>query len=314
LDRAALGHVPVVANVYVPTAAIARMMKEGELAGCVIPDELLRRLGKEQKGERLERAALMVAAARDLGFAGAHIGGFRLSHADFKTVRERSLEIGGEWRRRIDELIFAYPGEFYLFPQGADGLSDGSGMMQLSTSKPHRPIMQRLSEAVHDHLISEKSRAGRFLRKRLGGGPKAPEDASWRRGAWARLLGVSSLYRKATLGCQSCGDCIQDHLNYAGCTMRWCAKQLRNGPCGGSRVDGTCEVHPERICIWGEIYRATRAAGQDPRRFATTLIPPRNWRLDLTNALANRFADLDNYPRREQVAAPRSQESVIGDQ
>ena len=305
LNRTDLAHVPVVANVYVPTATVAKMMKEGEVAGCVIPDELIKRLEKEKKPERLERAALMVAASRDLGFAGAHIGGFRLSHADFMTIATRSLEIGSDWRRRMDELIFAYPEEFYLFPSGTDGLSDGAAALQLSTSKPPISIMQRLTETFHDHVISEKSWAGRFLRTRLGNGDKSPEDMSWRRGAWYRLLGVSSLYRKATLGCQSCGDCIQDHLSYAGCTMRWCYKQLRNGPCGGSRVDGTCEAHPERPCRWNEIYSATLAAGGDPARFASTLIPPRDWRLDLTNALANRFAELDNYPRREKMVVSR---------
>ena len=139
LNRTGLGHVPVVANVYVPTATVAKMMRDGEVAGCVIPEELIRRLEKDKKPERIERAALMVAAARDLGFAGAHVGGFRLSHADVMSIRARSLEIGGGWRGRLDELVFPVPGEFYLFPPGADGLSDGNGPMQLSTSKPSRP-------------------------------------------------------------------------------------------------------------------------------------------------------------------------------
>jgi methylenetetrahydrofolate reductase (NADPH) len=305
LECSGMSHVPVVANVYVPTATVAKMMREGEVAGCVIPDELIRRLEKDKKPERLERAALMVAAARDLGFAGAHVGGFRLSHADFMTIGARSLEIGSEWRRRLDELVFAWPGEFYLFPAGTDGLSDGRGAMQLDTSKPPSSLMQRLTVAFHDHVVSEKSWAGRFLRSRLGSGPKSAEDVGWRSGAWYRLLEVSSLYRKATMDCQSCGDCIQDHLSYTGCTMRWCYKQLRNGPCGGSRVDGTCEAHPERSCWWSEIYQGTQAAGNDTRRFATTLIPPRDWRLNLTNALANHFVNLDNYAHREQVVAPK---------
>ena len=40
----------------------------------------------------------MVAAAKDLGFAGAHIGGFGLSHKDFMTILERAAAIGGDWR------------------------------------------------------------------------------------------------------------------------------------------------------------------------------------------------------------------------
>ncbi len=85
--------------------------------------------------------------------------------------------------------------------------------------------------------------------------------------------------------------------------MGGCAKELRNGPCGGSRPDGSCEARPDRPCLWHLVYRAARAAGEDPRKFARTLIPPRDWRLDGTNALANRFADIDNLPRREMLSA-----------
>jgi hypothetical protein len=99
----------------------------------------------------------------------------------------------------------------------------------------------------------------------------------------------------------SCGDCIQEHLNYAGCSMRWCYKELRNGPCGGSRTDGTCEARPELPCIWNMVYLSTLAAGEDVKKFSRYVIPPRDWCLDRTNALANRFAGLDNVCKREQV-------------
>jgi hypothetical protein len=83
--------------------------------------------------------------------------------------------------------------------------------------------------------------------------------------------------------------------------MRWCYKELRNGPCGGSRVDGTCEARPELPCVWNLVYLSTRALGGDPRRFARTLVPPRDWGLDGTNALANRLCALDNVGKRTQV-------------
>jgi hypothetical protein len=80
--------------------------------------------------------------------------------------------------------------------------------------------------------------------------------------------------------------------------MRWCYKELRNGPCGGSRVDGTCEARPDLPCIWNLVYLATLATGDDPRKFARTLVPPRDWCLDRTNALANRLVGLDNFCKR----------------
>ena len=300
LEREGLGSVPLLANVYIPTAKIAQMMQAGEVAGCVIPDELIKRLEKEKKPERLERASLMVAAVKDLGFAGAHIGGFGIAHRDFMTVADRAAAIGSDWRNRMDELVIPYPHEFYLFPKGKGGLSDGTGQYQLNHTKPYATISQRLSEFVHRHLIADGSLSARFFGSRLKMNGKAD---SWRHGLWYRLLGPSSLYRKATLGCKGCGDCLQDYLDYAGCSMHWCYKELRNGPCGGSRIDGTCEAHPDQICIWNIIYRGAQAMGDDPRKFAGTLIPPRDWCLDGTNALANRFVGLDNLGKRVDVKA-----------
>ena len=80
--------------------------------------------------------------------------------------------------------------------------------------------------------------------------------------------------------------------------MRWCYKNLRNGPCGGSRVDGSCEADAALPCIWNLVYLSTLSAGDDPKRFGRTLVPPRDWCLDQTNALANRLVGFDNFCRR----------------
>ena len=53
--------------------------------------------------------------------------------------------------------------------------------------------------------------------------------------------------------CRMCGHCV---LQYTGmsCPMN-CPKQLRNGPCGGVRADGTCELDPGMRCVWVEAVR-----------------------------------------------------------
>lgn len=48
--------------------------------------------------------------------------------------------------------------------------------------------------------------------------------------------------------CQMCGDCVLSRTGMS-CPMN-CPKTLRNGPCGGVREDGTCEVKPEMRCVW----------------------------------------------------------------
>jgi methylenetetrahydrofolate reductase (NADPH) len=302
MDRESMGHIPLLANIYVPTAKIAQTMHAGEIAGCVISDEFLKKLEREKKPERIERAASMLAAVRDLGFAGAHIGGFGLTCRDFVSIRDKAAEIGGSWRNHMDELVFPYPGEFYLLPSDGNGLSLSTDEYQLTRNKPRPSLSQKISERVHRYFIRDGSWGARFFQARIARDRKKNADDSWRHGFWYNFLEPSSLYRKATLGCVSCGDCVQDHLNYAGCSMRWCYKELRNGPCGGSRVNGTCEAHPDLPCIWNLVYLGTQAVGDDPGKFGRTLIPPRNWRLDKTNALANRFAGLDNRSKRNDLS------------
>jgi hypothetical protein len=48
--------------------------------------------------------------------------------------------------------------------------------------------------------------------------------------------------------CQMCGQCILSSTGMS-CPMN-CPKSLRNGPCGGVRDDGNCEVRPDMKCVW----------------------------------------------------------------
>jgi hypothetical protein len=48
--------------------------------------------------------------------------------------------------------------------------------------------------------------------------------------------------------CQMCGQCVL-HSTGMTCPMN-CPKNLRNGPCGGVRENGHCEVKPEMKCVW----------------------------------------------------------------
>jgi hypothetical protein len=50
--------------------------------------------------------------------------------------------------------------------------------------------------------------------------------------------------------CKMCGQCILSDTGMS-CPMN-CPKQLRNGPCGGVRENGNCEVIPAMRCVWVE--------------------------------------------------------------
>jgi ferredoxin len=53
--------------------------------------------------------------------------------------------------------------------------------------------------------------------------------------------------------CQGCGDCMLDKTGGI-CPITRCAKQLMNGPCGGTDGNGRCEVDPETPCAWALIW------------------------------------------------------------
>ena len=48
--------------------------------------------------------------------------------------------------------------------------------------------------------------------------------------------------------CRMCGQCV---LSSTGMSSPMnCPKSLRNGPCGGVRANGHCEVRPDMKCVW----------------------------------------------------------------
>ena len=56
----------------------------------------------------------------------------------------------------------------------------------------------------------------------------------------------------ALFDCQMCGQCALSSTGMS-CPMN-CPKTIRNGPCGGVRPDGFCEVKPEMRCVWVEAW------------------------------------------------------------
>ncbi len=85
--------------------------------------------------------------------------------------------------------------------------------------------------------------------------------ASERQGVWAER-------------CQGCGNCL---LGITGgiCPIARCAKQLMNGPCGGS-TGGKCEISDDVDCAWQLIWDRLKALGlQD---MYLDIIPAKDWR------------------------------------
>jgi hypothetical protein len=72
----------------------------------------------------------------------------------------------------------------------------------------------------------------------------------------SRLDGVitwmEAKVKGALFDCKMCGNCVLSSTGMT-CPMN-CPKTIRNGPCGGVRANGNCEVKPEMKCVWVEAW------------------------------------------------------------
>ena len=70
------------------------------------------------------------------------------------------------------------------------------------------------------------------------------------------VLFVEKATKGFLLDSQSCGQCIVGFTGLS-CPMN-CPKTMRNGPCGGVRADGKCEVKPEMDCVWVQAWEGNK--------------------------------------------------------
>ena len=63
---------------------------------------------------------------------------------------------------------------------------------------------------------------------------------------------VEKVVKGFLFDCRMCGQCVLSSTGMS-CPMN-CPKELRNGPCGGVRSGGFCEVKPEMRCVWCEAW------------------------------------------------------------
>lgn len=105
---------------------------------------------------------------------------------------------------------------------------------------------------------------------------------------WIR--GGEEWSKKLVFDCRMCGQCIL-HSTGMTCPMT-CPKNLRNGPCGGVRQNGHCEVIPEMKCVWVEAFERS----QEMAVYGAEMLhlqPPVNRQLEGSSAWINMLTGLD---------------------
>jgi hypothetical protein len=86
---------------------------------------------------------------------------------------------------------------------------------------------------------------------------------------------VERAVKGALFDCRMCGQCALSSTGMS-CPMN-CPKSIRNGPCGGVRPDGNCEVYAEMRCVWVAAYEGAGQMAEGDR--IGTVQPPVDHRL-----------------------------------
>ena len=114
LQAKSLGHIPVIGNVYLLNAPVAKVFNQKRIPGVVVSDALLEICSQQgsspDKGKQFfkELAARQIAIYRGLGYKGAYLGGFH----NYKSVDE-ILEIEktyapDDWKAFAKEIQFSF--------------------------------------------------------------------------------------------------------------------------------------------------------------------------------------------------------------
>ena len=108
------------------------------------------------------------------------------------------------------------------------------------------------------------------------------------------ISAIEHVIKKPIWDCKMCGQCVL-HDTGMTCPMT-CPKTLRNGPCGGVREDGHCEVKPEMRCVWVKAEERSRTLPLMPepwREHFNTLRPPVDNRLKGDSSWKNALSGRD---------------------
>ena len=297
MDRHGMGHPPLIGNVYVLSPRAARTFHDGRIPGIVVTDALLEeceRQGRSADGGKAffqEFAAKQVAVFRGLGYRGAYLGGIH----DLQTINrvlamERTFA-PDDWKGFAREIGYSRPGEFFLEADNADaGSAERPARAPVPRSKPsrHRGFPYGLSKRVHEVMFTP----GRLLSR--WGAAVCRRSSDPRQGP-APLRGLERLSKAVLYRCKDCGDCSLPDVAFL-CPESQCAKNQRNGPCGGTR-EGRCEVEGLGECVWLRAYERLKRDGAEETLLAHAPVV-QNQALRGTSSWANNWLGLDHSARR----------------
>ncbi len=274
---------PLIANVFIPSLTVARIMHRGQVPGVLFPPRLLEVMEQEaadkDRGEqaRLLRAARMVAVIKGMGYSGVHLGGNNLNFDKISYVLDQAQSSVENWQELREKVHFPAAATWYFFGKQDD------------PKKHPLPGRYRLNKVIHD-MAFEPAGPLFQMNQRLARWAAATPTR-------CRLYTLSeTLIKKILFRCRMCGDCTLAESGYL-CPQSGCPKRMINGPCGGS-LNGWCEVYPgERLCFWVRVFRQETDSSHTQKDLSLRPcphLPPKDWSLNASSSWISYFSGRDH--------------------
>jgi methylenetetrahydrofolate reductase (NADPH) len=300
MDAHGMERTPLLGNVYLLSSRTVQMFYQGQIPGVVVTQPLWGLCQKQVKSADggkaffYEFAAKQVAIYRGLGFRGVYLGGVHSVPAIEKILEIERTFARDDWKLFAREIAFSQPGEFYFYSKNSE-----TDLADPDREAPRPPAPAKHVTAVYElSKLSHRTMftSGTALAK-LGAKVCVNSKDSFQGPAPLRVL--EHLSKAAMFGCKDCGDCSLPDIAYL-CPESQCAKNQRNGPCGGTH-EGQCEVEGYGDCIWLRAYERLKHDGREHTLLQHAPVI-QNQGLRGTSAWANDWLGRDHNAKREAAA------------
>ena len=307
MDDHGMKQVPLIGNVYLLNPKVAQTFHDGKIPGIVVTPAL-RELCLQQ-GQSTDRgkaffyefAAKQIAIFRGLGYRGAYLGGVR-NITDVEQVMAIGRKFSpDDWKQFAREIRFSRSGEFFYYDEDpATGLSaptrpPAAGHPAEST---HVGALYHLSKWTHYVMFTPGKTLSNW-------GAKICRNAKDPSQGPKPLRAMEHLSKTVLFQCKDCGDCSLPDIAFL-CPESQCAKNQRNGPCGGTRA-GRCEVDGYGDCIWLRAYERLKHDGQEQSLLQHAPVV-QNQALRGTSSWANNWLGRDHAVKRAETNFPEKAE------
>jgi methylenetetrahydrofolate reductase (NADPH) len=291
---------PLIGNVYLLSPRVAQLFHSGRIPGVVVTQplwELCQKQGQSADGGKAffrEFAAKQIAIYRGLGYRGIYLGGVHTLPAIEDILRIERTFAPDDWKEFARQIQFFRDGEFFYYSRDTEtGLADPARESPRPAGpSEHVNLTYQLSKWSHDTMFVPGKPFARW-------GAKVCADSADPMQGPAPLRALEHLSKAALFQCKDCGDCSLPEIAYL-CPESQCAKNQRNGPCGGTR-EGRCEVDGYGDCIWLRAYERLKHDGTE-RTLLQHAPAVQNQGLRGTSAWANLWLGRDHTAKRLPAA------------